>query len=188
MINVDDFVDRRVSILRISDADQRDVAGLEKWLAGNMSLDRDNEAYTQGKVSISLVASRDNALKKLEVWVEDLITRFSKRFPWVSLLFVGLCLACSLRRQLTYHERTSRSASRDANAFILSRTITQEIASVLRASAVILLLLSPLLIYSALVSKLRTISIVIACNIIIIFLLIALIHAKKLKPFFAGLT
>lgn len=58
----------------------RDVEALQNWLDGTGSIDRaETEYLTQSQELVSLVSVKDNAVSRLEDWVEDKLIRFFSR-------------------------------------------------------------------------------------------------------------
>lgn len=58
----------------------RDVEALQNWLEGTGSIDRvETEYLTQSQELVSLVSVKDNAVSRLEDWVEDKLIRFFSR-------------------------------------------------------------------------------------------------------------
>lgn len=65
-------------------AKPRDVLSLQNWVNGNACLAREETAYlTQCKDLLSMASSDDNAVTRLEAWVEDKLIRFYKGFRQV---------------------------------------------------------------------------------------------------------
>jgi hypothetical protein len=63
------------------DAEGRDVESLQNWLNGNGCIAREETAYLAHSREIATLApSRDKALLKMEVWMENALFRFYRGF------------------------------------------------------------------------------------------------------------
>lgn len=59
----------------------RDIESLQNWLNGNKCIAREETAYlAHSREVASLAPSKDNALLRLEIWVEKALIRFHSGF------------------------------------------------------------------------------------------------------------
>jgi hypothetical protein len=68
-------------MLNFDAAKPRDVLSLQNWIEGNACLARDETAYLSFcKELLSIASPDDDAVARLESWVEDKLIRFYKGF------------------------------------------------------------------------------------------------------------
>ena len=69
-------------------AKPRDVGSLRNWVDGNACLSWEETDYlAHDKDLLSVASLEDNAVARLEAWVEDAFVRFFNGFRTVGLLF-----------------------------------------------------------------------------------------------------
>lgn len=68
-------------MLTLETAEARDIKSLQNWLNGTGCIAREETAYlTHSREMASLAPLRDNALMKVEIWVENVLVRFYSGF------------------------------------------------------------------------------------------------------------
>lgn len=68
-------------MLSLDTAEARDIESLRNWSDGTGCIAREETAYlAHSRELASLAPSKDSALLKLEIWVEDVLIRFYRGF------------------------------------------------------------------------------------------------------------
>lgn len=74
---IDQFLQNTHQILRYQPAHERDIRSLVNWVKGTGQLAHEETDYlSQQRDLICLASSHDDALTRLEVWIEDKVASF----------------------------------------------------------------------------------------------------------------
>ncbi|KAF5021906.1 hypothetical protein F66182_6054 [Fusarium sp. NRRL 66182] len=163
----DQFLERTASTFNLQQADQKDIASLQNWVASTGSLAREETEYLLHKHElISLAPATDSAVKQLEAWVEAKLTKYWHGF------------------------RTNRSNNRSKreNVYIFKGRLIQRTAKALLFSIIAILLLMPVIACNLVSNTSVRIVVVIVFTIVYLLILSCLTKSRTMELILAGAT
>jgi hypothetical protein len=82
--DTDQFAENSRRMLNLDLAGPRDIESLQNWIDGNGCIARQESAYlTHSREMVSLAPCRDTALSQVEIWVENKLIQFYRKFRLV---------------------------------------------------------------------------------------------------------
>ncbi|KIW29935.1 uncharacterized protein PV07_05720 [Cladophialophora immunda] len=167
LADYDSFVERTSRFLQLKPASPGDVTSLKNWVDGTASLAREETEYlNRPRDLVNLASLGDSAMAKLEAWVETKMIRFYPGF-----------------RKLPLHE-----ISRDPNVYIYSGSLVTHVSKAVLLFLVVALLLTPVLLCSAVESMALRIAFTVVANILTLSILTNLANSRTFELFVAGST
>ncbi|KAI4194486.1 MAG: hypothetical protein LQ350_007737 [Teloschistes chrysophthalmus] len=151
---------------------KREVENVRNWLDNKASVARDETAYlfkTQDLMTVQ--SSRDETLSRL--------TPLTERF--VSVL-------CRLLKKASHPFESTVNFSQDPNLTLLSESVLQRLTRAIIASAVVVLLLAPIVIINALTVLALRMMVIVVSSMLLITALSTLTNAKTVEVFLSGAT
>ena len=170
-------------MLSLDAAEARDIDSLQNWVAGNGTVARKETEYLEHSRDLArLVPLRDNALSRVEIWVEDVLIRCHRGFRKVREL--------ELTRDQTDSETKDShyDLSKDPNVYLYSGRLIKRIARVLLLSLITSLLLMPVIICNMTDTTSIRIVIVMVSTIIYLSILAELTQSRTMELVVAGAT
>ncbi|KAK8093409.1 hypothetical protein PG997_000094 [Apiospora hydei] len=163
----DEFLSRSHNTLNLKKALSRDVSSLENWVDATSCISRDERGFLHHERELlTLSASEDSAIKKLEDWVEDLLVDRYKGF-----------------RAISQHE-----FSTDPNVYLYSGPLIKRTARVLMLVIITSLLLVPVVVCILIDSVWARICVIITSTVIYLSILSHLTKSKMIELILAGAT
>ncbi|KAK1828787.1 hypothetical protein QBC39DRAFT_358313 [Podospora conica] len=170
LADYDEFLQRSNKVLSLGGAHKRDITSLVRWLEGNGCIAREEARYLQNDQDLlSLAHEPDDALTKLESWVEDQLLLWNPS----SLL------------------KLSRELSDDPNVIVNTADRTRRIAKCIILIVMAMLLLLPILICNleALAQNFTgRMFVVVGFVILYLVIILAMSRARTLEVLLAGAT
>ncbi|KAK4213176.1 hypothetical protein QBC37DRAFT_440943 [Rhypophila decipiens] len=162
LADYDQFMEQTHRVLSFSPAQPRDIRSLQNWLKGNVALARDESEYLNyGNDLLSLASTKDDAMTKLEAWVED---------------------------RLSFEQRASRNLSSDPNVFVSTASPVGKVAKGVVLGIATLLILLPIVICNCTTSLTARMSVVMMFVMIYLAILLHMTRSRTVEILVAGAT
>ncbi|CAI6337693.1 unnamed protein product [Periconia digitata] len=163
----DEFVDRSHRMLSLDVAEARDIESLQNWLNGTGCITREETAYlSQSRELVRLAPSKDFALSRLEIWVEDALIRFYSKF----------------------RKSPQFDLSVDPNVYLYSGSLIKQVARALLLCLITFLLLMPVVICNITGSTSVRIFVIMISTILYLSILFSLTKSRTMELVLAGAT
>ncbi|KAL8910585.1 MAG: hypothetical protein Q9171_004124 [Xanthocarpia ochracea] len=160
------MLEQSQSIFAYESPRRRDLENLQNWVNNKASVARDETAYlSKPQDLMTMLSPRDDALARLTPLTERLVS--------------GLYTLCKKPRS---------TVTRDPNLTLLSESRLQRLTRAMVASAVVVLLLVPIIIINALASVSLRMMVIVVASAILITALSTSTNAKTVEVFMSGAT
>ncbi|KAK4176441.1 hypothetical protein QBC36DRAFT_311121 [Triangularia setosa] len=167
LADYDRFLEQTHRMLSFNPAQPRDIRSLQNWLKGNVTLARDESEYLSYRNDLlSLASTKDDAMTKLEAWVEDGLAAWNP----------------------TLLSRASRSLSSDPNVFVSTASPVGKVTKGIVLGIMILLLLLPIVVCNCTTSLTARMSVVMMFVIIYLGILLHMTRSRTIEILVAGAT
>ncbi|KAL9002055.1 MAG: hypothetical protein Q9180_009992, partial [Flavoplaca navasiana] len=166
LTSYDAMLDHDRAILAFENPRKRDLENLRAWVDNKASVAREETAYLFKPQDLMTVSSpRDDALVRLTPLTERLVSGL------YGLLRKPRC-----------------TVSRDPNLTLLSDSVLQRLTRAMVASAIVVLLVTPIIIINALASLALRMTVIVLASAVLITGLSSFTNAKTVEVFMSGAT
>lgn len=182
--NIDNFVEDSRRMLSLDAAEARDIESLRNWTNNTGCIAREETNYLEYSRDLaSLAPAKDNAISKVEIWVENALIRFYRGFRNVRER-----IQPAPRHTDVIIKNHHYNLSIDPNVYLYSGYLIKRIARMLLLLLITSLLLMPVVICNVTNTASIRIVIIMVSTMVYLAILSELTRSKTMELVLAGAT